>query len=185
MIKNKITISKELCDDLKKYANKVAVGIASTIRDEMFDEAKNAIHDFYSDYTPINYKRHYYNFSNKSFKKYYYNGHNSIVRGGIELTPYLMDDIYSSSINGTQKYLSAEKIDGFHEQDLTDYVFNLVYSGYHGNMSMINSAFSVPVTNPSPYERLLNKRDSIIKNINKYKNIGINRANQEFYRTLF
>ena len=94
MSKNKITINSNLIQDLKTYSTTVCVSLATQVRDVMYDEAKTAIALFYASYDPIYYNRRYYNFENNSFKKYYSNPHGSIVRGGVELTPNNLDDIY-------------------------------------------------------------------------------------------
>jgi len=168
-IKNKINISSELIKDLKKYTNSVCVSLASQVRDELNITAAKAIEDFYNHYRPKNneplyYKRHYYNFRNNSFTKYYKNPHNSIVRGGVELTPYELDDLYRAD---------------------TEYVFNLVYLGYHGNVKMFPHQVSnvPPIMEPNPLTIILNKRNDIIGNINHYKDNAIDRANKLLYST--
>ena len=165
MAKNKIHIDNDLIQDLKKYSSSICVSLATKVRDEMHKEAQYAIEEFYNDYEPIYYKRHYYNFRKNSFKKYYKNPHNSIVRGGIELTPYAMDDLYR-----------AEK----------EYVFDLVYLGYHGHVQSFPHAISnvPPRMKPSPYDILLRKRRDLIKNISDYKDEAIDKAIKKTYKTL-
>lgn len=165
MEKNKINIEKELVKDLKKYASTVCVSLASQVRDELYETARYAIEEFYNDYSPWNYRRHYYNFINKSFYKFYRNPHNSIIRGGIELSYEQMDDIYKAD---------------------TDYVFDLVYHGFHGNVgSFLHSISNIPpVMNPTPLDILYDKRDYLINNINNYTNIAIDKANKVSYNTL-
>lgn len=162
MIKNKIHIDNDLIQDLKKYSSSVCISLATQVRDEMYKEAQFAIEEFYNDYEPLYYKRHYNNFRKNSFEKYYKNPHNSIVRGGIELTPYNMNDLYRAD---------------------TEYVFNLVYLGFHGNVNMFpHNIYNVPPTmNPSPLDILLDKRESLIKNINDYKDMAINKAKNQQY----
>lgn len=165
MVKNKITIDNDLIKDLKQYSSTVCVSLAAQVRDEMYKEAQLAIEKFYDDYKPIFYKRHYYNFRKNSFLKYYKNPHNSIVRGGIELTPYELDDLYR-----------ADK----------EYVFNLVYLGYHGNVNMLPYSISniPPTMTPNPFDMLLDKRDYLIDHIDDYKDIAINKANKQAYSML-
>ena len=165
MAKNKINIDNKLKQDLKKYASAVCTSLAGQFRDEMYKEAHFVIEDFYNDYEPIYYNRHYNNFRKNSFKKHYKNPHNSIIRGGIELTPNELDDLYR-----------ADK----------EYVFNLVYLGYHGNVNMFPHTISnVPsIMEPSPLDILLNKRDSLIENINDYKDESINKAKKQKYTFL-
>lgn len=162
---NKVNIEKELLDDLKKYASTVCVSLAGQVRDELYETARYAIDEFYNDYIPLSYRRHYYNFINKSLFKYYKNPHNSIIRGGVELSPDQMDDLYR-----------AEK----------EYVFDLVYHGFHGNVEALPNSISniPPVMNPSPLDILYDKRDYLINNINDYKDTAINKANSNSYSTL-
>lgn len=170
MAKNKINIENDLIKDLKDYATTVSISLATQVRDEINQTAKEAIDAFYNHYRPKNgeplyYKRHYYNFRRNSFTKYYKNPHNSIIRGGVELTPYDLDDIYRAD---------------------SEYVFNLVYLGYHGNVGMFPHKVTniPPVMTPSPLDIILDKRDYIVKNINDYKQTAIDKANNKTYSTL-
>ena len=165
MRKNKINIEKELLNDLKKYASTVCVSLAGQVRDELYETARYAIEEFYNDYNPLYYRRHYYNFMNKSFFKHYKNPHNSIIRGGIELSFEQMDDIYR-----------ADK----------EYVFDLVYHGFHGNVEAFpHSISNVPsVMNPSPLDILYDKRNYLVASIDKYSNTAIDKANNKSYTTL-
>lgn len=165
MKKSKITIEKDLIDDLKKYASTVCVSLAGQVRDELYETARYAIEEFYNDYSPLYYKRHFYNFKEKSFFKYYKNPHNSIIRGGIELSSEQMDDIYRAE---------------------TEYVFDLVYHGFHGNVEALPRSISniPPVMNPSPLDILYDKRDYLIENIDDYSDVAIEKANKNSYNTL-
>ena len=167
MNRNKIYIDNALIKDLQTYASSVCVSLATTVRDELYEEAKLAIDAFYEDYTPLYYKRHKYNFKKNSFIKYYKNPHNSIVCGGIELTPNELDDLYRAE---------------------PEYVFDLVYLGYHGNVELLTPYQKInnipPVMEPGPYEILLDKRDWLVKNINNYKILAVNKAKEKQYTTL-
>lgn len=167
--KNKIHIAADLKTDIKKFSVEVSKQMAKYIREEMLISAYQSIMAFYSDYKPLSYKRHYYNFLENSFRGYYKNPHNQIIRGGIELTPYMMDDIYKGSDDYKKK-----------GGNITDYVFNLVYSGYHGNISMMNRG-DTPRMDPSPLKIILDKRDELIKHIYKFNNI---KPNEGSYKTL-
>lgn len=137
-------------DEIRQYCKKVLSNVAGQIRDELTQEAQNAIEDFYNDYNPLYYHRHYWNFYNNSFKKYYSNAHGVIFRGGVELTPQNMSDIY---------------------KEKPEWVFDSVYAGFHGIAGMFVSPKTFTVTprmNPSPMEMLLAKRDNIVKNIDTY-----------------
>lgn len=149
-MKKQNTTWKQIEKELKQYTNQILANTAGQIRDELTEETLCSIEDFYNDYTPLYYKRHYYNFYNNSFTKYYSNAHGTIFRGGVQLTPELLDDIY---------------------QDSTEEVFDSVFAGFHGVSSMFFNPKSFSVTprmTPSPMERILNKRSYIIDNINDY-----------------
>lgn len=185
--KNKVTITSDLKNDLKKYANNFSIGMATYVRDEMYESSIFAIESFYADYTPEagnvstsynwkyvtptgtpkSYKRHYTNFLTKSFSKYYKNPHNSIVYGGIYLSPEKMEDYY---------------------QDNTEEVFDMVYHGYHGVSSGFDNPkrfTSTPVMSPSPLEIIEQKFQKILKNIQKNKKKGSDRAEKGNYSTIY
>lgn len=152
--------------DLKKYIGNVLSGAAGRIRDDLTEEAFNSIVQFYTSYTPVSYHRHYYNFMEKSFEKYYSNPHGKIYRGGVRLTPEMMDDIY---------------------QDSTQEVFDSVYAGFHGVSSMFETpkSFTVtPVMSPSPMEKVLERRDYIAMHIDDYIQAGVSKANNGNYKIL-
>lgn len=135
----------ELPKEIVEYAQKVCAKTASLIADEMSKTAKYAIDAFYNDYTPSYYKRHYYNFNKNSYKRFYQNRHGKKFVGGIELTPENMDDIY--------KYP-------------TEAVYHFVYDyGYHG-LPLNNT----PVMSPTPMEILLDKKEEIVNNLDRYTN---------------
>lgn len=166
MKKNKVIIDQKLIKDLEKYSTTVCKSLATQTREEMYKTAQYAIEEFYNDYDPIYYKRHYCNFKKNSFEKYYKNPHGSIIRGGVELTPYELDDLYRAD---------------------SEYVFNLVYSGFHGNVNMLptNNISNVPhIMSPSPLDILLDKRDYIVNNIEDYKKEAQEKANNNSYNTL-
>lgn len=152
--------------DLKKYSSKVLSSAAGKVRDDLTEEAFNAIAYFYSSWTPTYYHRHYFNFMERSFEKYYSNPHGTRYSGGVKLTPKKMSDIY---------------------QDPTQEVFDSVYAGFHGVSSMFTNpdTFSVtPVMSPSPMERILSKREQIRKNTKEYIEYGKKQANKLTYSTI-
>lgn len=157
---NKVIISSQLLNDLKKYSEQVCVGMATFTRDDLTDMALHAMANFYMDYTPYFYKRHYYNFMDNSYMKYYKNPHGSIVYGGVELSPKNMDNIYA---------------------DPVEEVFDMVYAGFHGPASIKNDG--VPRSEP-PKEQIENYRDYIVTNIQKYRSHGFQRANSLSYSTI-
>lgn len=166
-MKNKVIIDDGLKKELKDYLKNYSIGIGHQIEKELTDITKSSIELFYDDYSPISYKRHYYNFRKYSFKKYYDNKHGSIIRAGVELTPNRMFDIYGNYNNGTP---------------VTSYVFNLVYSGFHGNETMMHPNSIVHKMSPSPLEIIINQRDKILKNINKYKKYGTINSRKNKYQ---
>lgn len=162
----KVTITRELYDDLKKYGKNFCVGMASKVRDKLTMAAAIAIESFYQDYTPIYYKRHYYNFRDNSFRKFYENKHGQIIRGGVELSPDSMDSLY---------------------QDPKEEVFDMVYAGYHGVASGFNSPYTftpVHIMQPSPLEIIKISRDNLIKHIDMLEIFGYHRAQLDSYKTL-
>ena len=167
MRKNKVNISDELVNDLKKFSGEVSKALAINSRELLFDTSKRAVEYFYNTYDPVSYKRHYYNFRENSFKKYYKNPHGSIYRGGVVLSHESMDDIY---------------------QDSTEEVFDMFWHGIHGVASGFVSpkSFSVipPVTQPSPLEMVEMQRKDIVDNINDYKDTAIEEANKQSYTTI-
>ena len=145
----KININNNFKKELQKYSNSFIKGIAQKVKEELIQTAFNAIVRFYTSWSPKYYERHYYNFMDYSFKGYYKNPHNMIVRGGVELTPYRMRDIY---------------------EDPTQEVFDLVYQGFHGMAGITNP--NIPRMNPSPIQLLYLRRDNIVKNISIYEKYG-------------
>ena len=166
MRQNVSYITKQLKKDLIKYGNNIAKNMALTIANELTEEARLAIEDFYNGYTPQYYVRHY-NFRN-SFKRYYKN-HGDHFTVGVELTKSNIPNVYS---------------------DPVDEVFMRVYHGFHGYASVFdNDIHNVidkntnlptgvtvqhkgnipPRMVPSPIERLLKKRKEIVSNIYTYQ----------------
>lgn len=136
---------------IEQQAKKQLHDAAVAIRNELYEEAKFSIEMFYNDWQPsvepIYYKRRYYNFYNHAFKPYFNNSHGNYLVG-IELTPFLINDIYR------QKRIYSE------DWDSPEEVFNRVFmEGKHG--------VGGPYTE-SPYEYLIDVRDDIVKNINDY-----------------
>lgn len=160
--KTKVNISSGLVSDLKKYLKEVCVGCATYCRDELTSVAEQAINNFYADYSPIKYKRHYTNFQKNSFIKYYNNPHNQIIRGGVELTPNSVENVYYGA-TGAQ-------------------VFDFVYAGYHGVSSAIYGNPS-PM-NPSPREEIEIAQLFLANGIDTLKRKGIERANGGGYQQI-
>lgn len=140
---NKKQLMKLIKDDMEKYKNTLGRSLAGQFRDELTLTATNAMGAFYGDYPAKKYKRHYYNFMENSFRSYYSNPHNTIFRGGVELTPSAMDSIYDEPV---------------------EIVFNDVFElGYHGPQDFAPAQMS-----PSPLRIVLDKQNEIYKNPMKY-----------------
>ena len=84
-------------------------------------------------------------------------------------------------------YSNTIKIDdiyGKRNHDVTNVVFNLVYSGFHGNISATGYGQDIPRMSPNPIEIIQKKRKYIVENINLYKNNVFLKASGESYKTL-
>lgn len=161
-----VTVSDQLYNDLKRYGKNFCVGMATKVRDNLTMSAAVAIESFYEDYTPKYYKRHYYNFRENSFRKFYENKHGKIIRGGVELSPEMMDDIY---------------------KDSKEEVFDMVFAGYHGVASGFNEPYTftpVHVMRPSPLELIEESRNNIVNHIGAFEKYGYSKASLDSYDTL-
>lgn len=161
MPKQNQQLFNDIANEIKDYSNAIAKEMAIKAREDIFQSANEAITKFYNHYQPKFYNRHSSPFISynirKSIKKYYHAPHGNVFSGGIELSPESMDNIYKIR---------------------TDYIFNLIMAGYHGNIPMLfgsrswgESSYSPsfianvpPIMEPSPLDIILNKRDNLIKN---------------------
>ena len=159
MAKKKNISWSDVEKDLKKYTHNVLYNAAKKVQEELTDEAMWAIADFYQDYTPKFYKRHYYNFMDNSYEKYYSNAHGNIYRGGVRLTPDNMDELYNYPAKN---------------------VFETVYDGWHG---LPNEWSPTEQMTPSPMEKLLERQQKIIENPHKYIEDAKKIANKDSYIT--
>lgn len=145
--------------DFELYKNSLGRNLAGQFRNELTLAATNAMGEFYGDYTPHKYKRHYYNFMEYAFRKYYSNPHNKIFRGGVELTPELLKDIYVES---------------------PDTVFEDVFmGGYHGP-----NEYAPKQMKKSPLEMVYEKQKEIYKNPMPYIERAKEKAKKENYKVL-
>lgn len=152
-----------LSEDIDKLLFNVTKNMATQIRDDLYDEAVFAIEKFYQHYEPHFYLRG--NGLKKTYKKLYQNSHGKTIKSGVSLSNDKMPNDYGIR---------------------NDYIFNLGYSGYHGNVSMFPnySGFVPPIMTPSPLEIILNKRDNIISNIEKYKETALVNSRKDSYSIL-
>jgi len=176
-IKTKIEIKDDLKRELKDFAKQVCVGAAAYTRDALTDAAYEVFERFYCSYTPrdgsinttyewkfytpdgvpFSYHRTY-NILLNGINKFYENKHGKIIRGGVELSPESMKDLYN-----------IPTID----------VFNHIIEGYHGLPSQ-----GLPIMKPSPNEIINNKQQELINNLGSCSDAGINRAKKRNYAYL-
>lgn len=153
----KINLS-DMISKIRLYTKNVMKDIAVNIRDDITNTTADALDQFYNDYTPKIYKRHWdiHNFINRgdrlkvnSFKKYYVHASTGTYKVGVLLSPYAdakqykspMKDVYSGSV---------------------EQVFYSVYHGFHGLPTTIHRM------TPTPLEIIENKRDYIINHLQDY-----------------
>lgn len=144
--------------DMNKLKNNISKYTIQEITNDLYEECQSAINDFYSQYEPKHYYRHY-NFR-KSFKKY--KSHNSYI-GGIELLEDSLPNVYKGRNSSPES------------------VFWRVYLGFHGIATMQGYA---PFMKPSPIERLYQKRDEIIQKKDMYFNNALNKALSDSYNII-
>jgi len=131
--------------EIKKLARNVLKSVASTTANELGEVANFAILQFYQDYDPWVYNRHYYNFLNLSYTKYYLNRLNqNKYSAGIRFTPSNMRDLYDD-----------DKLEVFQA---------VMFGGYHGYWS------GADPMNPSPADIIYKARDHIVNNCQSYVN---------------
>lgn len=153
-----VNIQQGLYNDLKKYAQNYAKGMALETKNILVDEAKNALDIFYGDYHPSVYDRTD-NLHMNSFEPYYSNSHGSIYRGGVKFSSANMEEVYNAP---------------------AQWVFNLALgSGIHGLPGQ-----GLPVTNPTPINRVEQKRDNLIGVINMLSSAGEAMARNDTYQFL-
>ena len=145
-----------LRDEIVKIVQTKVQKAASKIADELTQEARNAISDFYNHYpNPVLYKRQ--GGLNSSYKRFYRNPHGTVYRGGVELMP------------GSGSYHSCIS----REAVGSDFVSALaIFNGEHGNVQALPYSVNTipPVMSPSPYEKIEEKRNAILMNIYDYLN---------------
>lgn len=156
-------LREDLKNDLIKYGQNIAKYMAQEIADDLSQEAHQAITDFYK-YKPIYYLRHE-NFNNwKSYKRYYKN-HGDRFTGGVDLLPSAIPDVYSGSNSSPME------------------VFERVYGGFHGISSITLGV--PPIMDPSPIERILDKKTEILNDYSKYERNASQKAKKDKYIFLF
>lgn len=112
--------------------------------DELTDEARNAIDDFYGSYSPAVYGRT--GGLNQSYRRYYSNKHGNIIYGGVELTD--SSSSYSSVLSGK----------GVDNAFVTSLAW---FAGRHGFTEAFPDWMHInnypPTTSPTPHERVVKR----------------------------
>ena len=117
-VKSKFQLSQATKDELRKRAKEKARELAIEARERMTEEYLYVISNFYSEYEPKYYYRHFNNNYDlhslmksglgRTFEKYYKNSHNSVFSGGICISTENMftdyegspEDVLNSFLNG-------------------------------------------------------------------------------------
>lgn len=154
----KIKVEQGLYNDLKKYAQNVAKGMAIEAKKILTEEAKTALDIYYGDYMPEYYIRTN-NLHNNSFEPYYSNAHGSIYRGGVKFTSDNMGEVYNAP---------AEWIFSF-----------AIGSGIHGLPGQ-----GLPVTVPTPLDYVEKKRDALVGISSFLSGAGLEMARNDSYTYL-
>ena len=114
----KFQLSNTSKEKLKKRAREKARELAIEARERMTDEYLHVISNFYSEYEPKYYYRHFNNQYDmhsllksglgRTFEKYYKNSHNSKYSGGISIsTENMYTDYDTSPINVLNSFLNG------------------------------------------------------------------------------
>ncbi len=181
--------------DIRKYANNYMRHLATILGEEMVDATRDIIQEFYKDYDPVRYRRHYYNLENQSFRRYYSNRHGGRTHVcGVQFTPELMDDLY---VADTDQVLSSV-LDGFHglpyengvdkktqkpwEKPVGYGYYN--FGGYdYGHTEKVGQQrLAIKRMSPTPLELLEAKRDELVENIDKYSDQAMELALKDGYK---
>ena len=151
---------KQLGEDLINYGKNICKLLAQDITDNLVQESRLSIKDFYL-YSPKKYFIHG-NF-NYSFRRDYKNRYPRFY-GGVELLIDSLPDVYTGTNSDPKS------------------VFWRVYSGYHGIASFQGYA---PIMRPAPINRILNKREELIKQQDRYIGNAEKKARNLRYNIMF
>lgn len=166
----RVRIDNAVYSDFRKLSGCIVSSAAKRVADEMEEAAKLAIETFYGSYGPSMYGRRVWNLTSNSHKRYYRN-HGTHASGGVQLTPENMASIYPSVFN-------TKSMPG-------DYIFDLAYSGRHGNTEalrqVIPNAAIPPVMSPSPMELVEKKQSEIAGKGSSYVDSGFEEAMKQSY----
>lgn len=163
-------LREALKSDFIKYQNNIGRHITQKMTDDLTDYAKSVIEDFYDQYTPkesIHYKRHGYF---RDVPQRYYKKRGDVFIGGVDLINDLPDVYFGS-------YSEPEQ------------VFNrVIFGGLHGYASLgIPKGITTipPEFQPSPYDRIAQRRDEILNNYLDYIDEAVEKSKKDSYAILF
>lgn len=184
--KQLIQLRKQLKEDIENYQYNLGLCMGQEIANDLTETAHLAITNFYS-WKPEYYERHW-NFWN-SYRKVHTN-HNGVRTAGVELLLEQFPDDYKTQRSKlpSGKYISTTKYDSYSRFDPKDIFWRVYGFGWHGIASLEknkNGEWRAPTMSPSPYQLLINKRDEIIKNSDKYQKKASNMARRKKYNLLF
>jgi len=162
--KNKVAINKDFFGQLNRELNNLKNDIGNHVAEEakhrLSAVANKAIKDFYDDYIPRNYSRHY-QFETKAFRPYRNTNISSgKYYGGIRLTPELFDDVYEIDTYKVYGMVMGCVIDNS-VTDNPDIDFDSIEAlgGYHGPFSIFNN--DPPPTRPDPISQIFDELENI------------------------
>ena len=157
-ISTKVTVTDDLKKELKDFAHEIGVRAAVYAREELTTAAYEAFERFYCDYTPVpgglytSYKFKYYkpsgnpiyydrtyNVLRNGIKKFYENKHGKIIRGGVQINPDWLEEVYDHNLS-------------------PKFVFDNIYElGLHGGSNK-----GIPPMVPTPEQYIQRKYDTLI-----------------------
>ena len=183
-IERQLKVTRKVIEnDVKQYRLNIIQYMARDIANELKESAHLAIKEFYESYhpgsikgsdltKPYAYRRHY------NFWKTYHtsikavSGREGVLQAGVSFT--YVPDVYSN----------VPKPTPLDDYDHPLYVFTRVYlEGIHGIGGVLNGAEPL---DPTPWEKIENKRDEIIKNYSDYQQKAEEKAKRKGgYSVLF
>lgn len=157
-----VKINPAVYSDIQRFGSITVSSAAKIVADELTEEARSAIAEFYA-WSPKMYGRS--GSLNRSYKRYYRN-HGLHANGGVQLLPDSVSE--HPSVHHTKSMTGS-------------YIFNLAYSGMHGNTPALTQIYPniknfPPLMKPSPSELLDDKYNNIIDNGNSYAYLGVDDA---------
>lgn len=140
----------QIAEQIKKQLRERMQNAAHHIADELTQQAKNSINDFYG-WNPLMYKRTFG--TQDTFDRLYHN-HGDSVTCGVRL---------QAPGGSYPNYNGKKSVSG-------DWIFQLTYSGKHGAAQFFPWPISnfPPTMSPSPIERIMEKRDALVGGIDSY-----------------